>query len=157
MKPLEDESIDRLRERPDDADPGSDRWRRAMARRDRATVEAVYSAADQPDLPCGWSARPGGDGIGFARHAGERYVVSAERTPDGVWCLRAEQSADEQTYGIEVGGAPTRERALRGLFECMERINAALDDVGLDGHVCLADVLDGVCRYEAGRLAHIVQ
>ena len=139
-------------------EPATERWRRAMTRRDRPSVEGVYSAPDSPDLPCGWTRRAASDDrIAFGRDAGEDYLVCAERTDDGVWNLYASQSVETQSYRHGLGGAPTRDRAVRRLIDCTERINAALDDVGLDGHVCLADVLDDVCPYETGKLAHMVQ
>lgn len=139
-------------------EPATERWRRAMTRRDRPNAEWAYSALDPPDLPCGWTRRAAGDDrVAFGRDAGEDYVVCAERTDDGVWNLYVTQSVETESYRYELGGATTREGAVRRLIDSMERINVALDEVGLDGHVCLANVLDDVCPYETGRLAHMVQ
>jgi hypothetical protein len=139
-------------------EPATERWRRAMTRRDRPTVGGLYSAPDPPDLPCSWTRRAASDDrVAFSRGAGEDYVVCAERTDEGVWNLYATQSVETESYRFVLGGAATRDRAVRRLIDCTERINAALDDVGLDGHVCLADVLGDVCSYETERLAHVVQ
>lgn len=157
-------SLEDAEERPtgiseDAADePATDRWRRAMTRRDRPHAEGVFSADDSPDLPCGWTRRAASDDyVALGRDVGEDYLVCAERTGDGIWDLYAVQSVEAHSYRYPLGGAPTRDRAVRRLIDCAERINAALDEVGLDGHLCLADVLADVCPYETEQLTHMVQ
>ncbi|WP_135821217.1 hypothetical protein [Halostella litorea] len=161
MKPTEDATIGRQRERDrkrvPDSDAETDRLRRAMTRRDRPSAPDEPAAVpDAPDLPSGWTRRRNGDDeITFVREGGE-LRLSATRE-NGAWHLSGRQRTGEAEHDFRVGGVSTRDEALRCLFDAMERVNAAMAECDWNGRICLSTAVDGVCRHDSGSIGRLVE
>jgi len=175
VKPTEDATIERQyartmgserrhsretggeRQHPKKTDDETDRWRRAMTRRDRpGDPDRPAANADSPDLPAGWCQRRNDDGtVAFVREGGE-IRLSATRENDA-WRVTGHQRTGEAQHDCSIGGAPTRAEAVRCLFDAMERINAAMADSDWNARICLVEAVDGVCRRDAGMTEHLVR
>jgi len=161
VKPTEDATIGEKRRRDSEqvqaADSETNRWRRAMTRRDRPDdAGEVTVSPDAPYLPSGWCRRRDDtDEVAFVREGGEMRL-SATRE-NGAWRLTGTQRSGEAEHDCRIGGAPTRAEALRCLFDAMERINDRLSDADWGARICLDSAVQDTCKYDAEATDHLVR
>lgn len=157
MKFPEDAAVDGQRDRHDRHryDSDSHRWRGAMTRRDHAEERSVASNADGPDLPGGWCLRSDdAERVAVSREGGDMTLAATR--DGGIWRITARQRVGEAVNETRIGAAATRDEAVRYLFEGMEAVNAKIEGAEYN-HVCLAEAVDDVCKFDAPTLEHIVQ